>query len=283
MRTDSDADKFQSGMDDIACLTADKMEDFLGFRLRDGYSEKTVELNRMQLKSLYNFLADKKEIADDTLSQWRESLRQYGYSAKTINGFVATANFYLAYMGHREYQLLDPLSSNDEERQGLTRSEYLRLLKSAREKGKEKEYLQVKSFGVLGLTTRELPNMTVDAITNGRIPLGETDRSEVEIPAWLQIELSNFADRNEYQTGPLFRNRNGDDLNRTTLTRLIRRLCKDAYVSEDKGNPQCIRQLYQSTGAKMADDITDQVDRTLEQLMEQEQFEIGWNAPFEAI
>ena len=56
MRTDSDADKFQSGMDDIACLTADKMEDFLGFRLRDGYSEKTVELNRMQLKSLYNFL-----------------------------------------------------------------------------------------------------------------------------------------------------------------------------------------------------------------------------------
>ena len=33
----------------------------------------------------------------------------------------------------------------------------------------------------------------------------------------------------------------------------------------------------------MADDITDQVDRTLEQLMEQEQFEIGWNAPFEAI
>lgn len=125
--------------------------------------------------------------------------------------------------------------------------------------------------------------MTVDAITNGRIPLGETDRSEVEIPAWLQIELSNFADRNGYQTGPLFRNRNGDDLNRTTLTRLIRRLSKDAYVSEDKGNPQCIRQLYQSTGAKMADDITDQVDRTLEQLMEQEQFEIGWNAPFEAI
>ena len=80
MRIDSDADKLQSGMDDIACLTADKMEDFLGFRLRDGYSEKTVELNRMQLKSLYDFLADKKRdcgryvkpVAGVTAAVWKK-------------------------------------------------------------------------------------------------------------------------------------------------------------------------------------------------------------------
>lgn len=32
----------------------------------------------------------------------------------------------------------------------------------------------------------------------------------------------------------------------------------------------------------MAQNVTAQVDRTLEQLMEQEQFEIGWNVQFEA-
>ena len=103
MRIDSDADKLQSGMDDIACLTADKMEDFLGFRLRDGYSEKTVELNRMQLKSLYDFLADKNEIVDDTLSQWREARWENGYSAKMIKGVDGTAYFYLVYNEHIEY------------------------------------------------------------------------------------------------------------------------------------------------------------------------------------
>lgn len=283
MQTDSGVEKLKGFSDEVVCLTAECMKAYLEFRLQEGYSKKTVELNGQHLKSLYNFLPDTKEITCNTLSQWQEELRQRGYSSKTINMYVATANFYLAYIGHQEYQLLNTLGTEDEKRQGLTRTEYLRLLKTARKKGQEREYLLVKSFGLLGLTPRDLPNVTVDAIANGKIPLAEADRSEVEIPEALQKELSDFAVRNGYQTGSLFRNKNGDDLNRTTLTRLIKRLCKDASISEEKGNPQCLRILYQSTKAEMTENITAQVDRTLEQIMEQEQFEIGWNVQFEAV
>ena len=45
----------------------------------------------------------------------------------------------------------------------LTRTEYLRLLQTARALGRERVYLLVKLFGTTGLTVQELEKVTVEA------------------------------------------------------------------------------------------------------------------------
>lgn len=100
-------------------------EAYLEFRFRKAVLKNSWIKRSASEQSLYNFLPDKKGITCNTLSQWQEELRQRGYSSKTINMYIATANFYLAYIGHREYQLLNTLGTEDD----LNRTTHTRLIK----------------------------------------------------------------------------------------------------------------------------------------------------------
>ena len=67
-------------------------------------------------------------------------------------------------------------------------------------------------------------------------------------------------------------------LGRTAVTDSMKQLCRDARVEEEKVNPRCLRQLWQTT----QDGIRAQLDRLVEQawdsLLETEQMSIGWNS-----
>ena len=67
-------------------------------------------------------------------------------------------------------------------------------------------------------------------------------------------------------------------LGRTAVTDSMKQLCRDARVEEEKVNPRCLRQLWQTT----QDGIRAQLDRLVEQawdsLLETEQLSIGWNS-----
>lgn len=53
----------------------------------------------------------------------------------------------------------------------LTRAEYLRLLQAARALEKERAYLLVKVFALLGIRVGELPQVTVEQVKAGRLLL----------------------------------------------------------------------------------------------------------------
>ena len=47
-------------------------------------------------------------------------------------------------------------------------------------------------------------------------------------------------------------------------------------MPEEKGNPRCLKRLYQSTRAGIEDNISLLVEQAHSRLLEQEQLEIGW-------
>ena len=65
-------------------------------------------------------------------------------------------------------------------------------------------------------------------------------------------------------------------MSRTNVTTGIRQLCVDARVPVEKGNPRCLKRLYQTTLAGIQENIAQLVEQAQEQLMEQEQLYIGW-------
>lgn len=61
------------------------------------------------------------------------------------------------------------------------------------------------------------------------------------------------------------------------VSTIIRQLCTAAKVPDEKGNPRCLKRLYQTTRADIEDNIALLVEQAHSRLLEQEQLEIGWD------
>ena len=99
-----------------------------------------------------------------------------------------------------------------------------------------------------------------------------------ELPPPLAEELRGYAARQGITAGPVFRSRNGQPMRRTQVTGEIRSLCRDARVPEEKGNPRCLRRLWQKTQDAIRISVDQLVVQAFDQMMEAEQFSVGWDA-----
>lgn len=259
-------------------LTPEALESFLERQREKSTTEDTVKRYRHALEFLYADLPVGKEVRRETLAQWRESLLARGYAPRTVNVSISAANSLLSYLGRREFQLMERLEPEADIRPEMTRTEYLRLLSTARALGKEQLYLLVKVFGSTGLPVQALPKVTVEAARTGCIVLEQgRSRQFVHLPQCLRGELLEFSKRTGRRTGPVFVTGSGTPLGRTNVSDRIRKLCVEAHVAEEKGNPRCLRRLYQTTRAGIEANISLLVEQAHDRLVEKEQLAIGWD------
>lgn len=134
-----------------------------------GRRRETIQVYRPKLEAFYHFLPEDKRVAADTLELWRAALLREGYSPGTANTHVSAANGLLAYLGRRDLQLIGQLDTEGEIQPELSRTEYLRLLATARNLGRERTYLMVKVFALTGIRVSELNRVTVRAVEEGRV------------------------------------------------------------------------------------------------------------------
>ena len=170
-----------------------------------GRRRETIQVYRPKLEAFYHFLPEDKRVAADTLELWRAALLREGYSPGTANTHVSAANGLLAYLGRRDLQLIGQLDTEEEIQPELSRTEYLRLLATARNLGRERTYLMVKVFALTGIRVSELNRVTVRAVEEGRVLTACDGRAQyVLIPACLRKELTVYLRRVGITAGPVF-------------------------------------------------------------------------------
>ena len=242
-----------------------------------GRRRETIQVYRPKLEAFYHFLPEDKRVAADTLELWRAALLREGYSPGTANTHVSAANGLLAYLGRRHLQLIGQLDTEEEIQPELSRTEYLRLLATARNLGRERTYLMVKVFALTGIRVSELNRVTVRAVEEGRVLTACDGRAQyVLIPACLQKELAVYLRRVGITAGPVFVTRSGRPMRRTQVSGEIRTLCRDARVDGDKSNPRCLRRLYQVTQERIRDSVQILAEQAHERMLEEEQLTVGW-------
>ncbi len=260
-------------------LTQESIEQFLDACQSRGRVEGTLQWYRRGLNRLYQALPEDKFIRQGALERWREELVEMEYTPGTVNMFLSIANSYLDFVGHRECQLASQLKPKSSLQPELTREEYVQLLRTAKALDKERLYLLIKLFASTGLSVQELPNVTVEAVQKGEIVhFPHKVEQRVRIPECLRKELSGYIRRNGYTSGPIFQNKDGGPLNRTYVSIAIRRLCVEARIPEEKGNPRCLKRLYQNTRSDIENNVAQLVEQALDRVLEQEQSAIGWEA-----
>ena len=242
-----------------------------------GRRRETIQVYRPKLEAFYHFLPEDKRVAADTLELWRAALLREGYSPGTANTHVSAANGLLAYLGRRDLQLIGQLDTEEEIQPELSRTEYLRLLATARNLGRERTYLMVKVFALTGIRVSELNRVTVRAVGEGRVLTACDGRAQyVLIPACLRKELTVYLRRVGITAGPVFVTRSGRPMRRTQVSGEIRTLCRDARVDGDKSSPRCLRRLYQVTQERIRDSVQILAEQAHERMLEEEQLTVGW-------
>ena len=264
--------------DQPARVTPESVRTYLADLTDRGRSADTVRMYASRLRTLWEDLPPDKQVRRETLADWQDTLLDRGYSPGTVNTHLSAANGLLEHMGRRDLQLVGQLDVVPEVQPELTRTEYLRLLQTARTLGRERIYLMVKVFALTGIRVGELSLMTAEAVEAGRLPA----EGEAFIPGCLRRELLDYMARRGIRTGPVFVSRNGRALRRTQVTAEIQALSRDAQVEEAKCNPRCLRRLYRSTRTDVEQSVRLLAEQAYERMLDTEQLAVGWdeNEPF---
>lgn len=267
-----------AGMQQGLLVTPESIDQYIAALKAKGRAAGTIQTYRHSITMLYHSLpVNNKYICEDTLQEWQQKLSARGYSARTINTNISAANSFLEYYGYRYLQMANKMAPVEEEPPELERSEYLRLLSTARLLRKERLYLMIKLFATTGLTVQELQKVTVNGVREGSIrvtPNGTVQ--QIRLPSCLQGEMLAYIQEQNIKSGPVFITRNGTPLSRTNVSDNIRSLCADAQVAPEKGNPRCLRRLYLETRRGIMARLEALAEQTYIQLLEEEQRMIGW-------
>ncbi|MGI6181144.1 MAG: tyrosine-type recombinase/integrase [Agathobaculum sp.] len=255
-------------------LTRELEAQFLEALRQYGRAEDTINGYRRNLERLRQSLPEDMLLNHATLSNWQMELLNQGYSSSTVNGCTAAVNSLLEFARRRDLQI-DPVPPTQGEAAlpELTRSEYMRLLQTAKMLNKRRAYLLVLLFGTVDLPLQSLPCVTVEAVKEGRI--GDSQR--MRLPPILREELLTYAEEKQIHTGPIFQSRNEKPMTRSNVNSSIQALARNAGVDVEKCNSRCLRKMCLATQHSIRKKLEELAEQTYDRMLETEAMTVGWN------
>lgn len=241
-------------------ITQQQIKAFAEYLFREEKSEATREKYLRDVKAFAEFTAGQ-SISRELVRAWKETLQER-YAVRSVNAMLAAVNSFLLFLGWPDCRVknlrLQRRSYCPEERE-LTRGEYLRLLKAA--EGKPQLQLLLQTICATGIRVSELQHFTVGAVCRGEIRVSCKNKTRIiMIPGKLKKLLLRFAKQKQIMNGPIFLGRQGTPLNRSSIWRQMKALCKMAGVSEGKVFPHNLRKLFARSFYALDKDIAQLAD-----------------------
>lgn len=177
--------------------------------------------------------------------RYKQSLTER-YAPVSVNSMLAAVNRFLKWLGRGDCTVkslkIQPRSFRERE---LTREEYYRLLRAAKEAGKERLWLLLQTVGTTGIRISELRFITVEAVGQGsaRVRLKGKNR-RVLLPGKLCGLLRRYAKGQGIRTGSIFITHTGRPLDRSNILHEMKALCPLAQVEPEKVFPHNLRHLF---------------------------------------
>lgn len=193
---------------------------------------------------------------------YKKALVGVGYAACSVNSMLASVNSLLSFLGWgdcRVKNLRVQRQTYCAEEKELSKAEYLRLLKAS---GKNTQLnLVLQTICGTGIRVSELRYFTVEAVQHGRITVSCKSKTRtILVPGKLKNLLLNYARQHRITTGPILLGRNGKPLDRSSIWRQMKQLCKSADVAPSKVFPHNLRKLFARTFYGIEKDIAKLAD-----------------------
>lgn len=211
--------------------------------------EKSAATVRKYLHDMDQFIAfaGAQPVTKETAIRYKQHLVER-YKPASVNSMLAAVNRFFREMHWFDCAVktlkVQRQAFRAKERE-LTKEEYYRLLRAAKEQGDMRLYLLMQTLCSTGIRVSELQFITAQAIQTGRATVSLKGKTRIVlIPAALCRELKDYTRRQGIQTGSVFVTRSGQPLDRSNILHAMKALCPAAGVDRRKVFPHNLRHLF---------------------------------------
>ncbi len=238
-------------------ITNEMIQDYKNYLITEEKSEVTIEKYVRDIKALSLWLQERELTKQDLLSYKAKLVQEYAPASvnsaiASINGFLMFNNLYDLKIKNLKIQKQLFCQSEKE----LTKNEYERLLKAAKDKNNERLYYLMQTICSTGIRVSELKFITVEAIHNKTAVINCKGKMRIVfLPGKLCKILNSYIKKNNIKSGSVFISKNGRPLDRSNIWSDMKKICESAGVSKDKVFPHNLRHLFARTYYSLQKDI----------------------------
>ncbi|MBR7164745.1 MAG: tyrosine-type recombinase/integrase [Clostridia bacterium] len=244
-------------------LTKSKIESFYTFLKSEEKSENTVEKYVRDVTAFAEYLKDG-AITKETVIAYKSRLMEGKYAPRSINSILASLNSLFSFLGWLDLKMKSIKIQRQifcSEEKELSKAEYSRLVRTAKQKGNERLNLLIQTICGTGIRVSELEFITVEAVKQGEATVtlkGKTRR--VFLVKELKQKLLRYIAEQKITSGAVFITRSGRPISRTNIWREMKNLCAEAKVNPEKVFPHNLRHLFARTFYSLEKDIAKLAD-----------------------
>lgn len=223
-----------------------KIVEFIEFLQKEEKSFSTCQQYYRDIQSFFKYLG-KSPLTKEMVICYKEEL-ETKYQPISVNTKLAAINSFFAFIGRNDCRVkllkIQKRAYCSKEKE-LTKGEYIRLVKAAKNKNNEKLALLLQTICGTGIRVSELCFITVEAVQQGEAVVQLKGKTRVIlIGEKLQRLLKKYIYNNKIVSGSIFITRNGKAMDRSNIWKMMKRLCEDAHVDEKKVFPHNLRHLF---------------------------------------
>ncbi len=220
-------------------------------------SGNTIEKYMRDIRFFREWLGSR-ELDKTVVLEYKKELCQR-YAPASTNSVLSSLNALFVFMNWHELKIKtlkiqrQIFASKDKE---LTKAEYERLLTAAKAKKNERLYYLMQTIAATGIRISELRCITTDAVRTGQAVINCKGKMRmVFLTKQLREMLRGYIKTNNIKNGSIFVTRNGKPLDRSSVWKMLKSLCKSANVPRDKVFPHNFRHLFARTFYSLQKDI----------------------------
>lgn len=209
-------------------------------------AKKTIERYQHQLRAFAQW-TEGRTVTKELAVRYKQWLMER-YSPASVNVTLAALNGFFKFMGWQECRVRPVRVQRRhyaEPSRELSREEYYRLLKTARQKGNMRLFHLLETICSTGIRVSELRFITVQAVKRGRADICNKGKYRtILIPRKLCEKLQEYCRERRIWQGSVFVTRSGRPIDRTNVWAMMKALCTQAHVDAQKVFPHNLRNLF---------------------------------------
>ena len=238
-------------------ITDENIMGFEQYLYEDEKSDNTIEKYMRDIRFFRQWLGGR-EIDKSVVLQYKRELCEK-YLPASVNSILSSLNALFVYMNRYDLKIrtlkIQRRIFADKEKE-LTKAEYEKLLTTAKKQGNDRLYYLMQTLGSTGLRISELKFVTVDAVKAGQATINCKGKiRQVFLPKELCKMLKAYIKQQQIKNGSVFITKSGKPLDRSTVWKMLKALCKSADVVSGKVFPHNFRHLFARTFYSVRKDI----------------------------
>ncbi|MBS5065640.1 MAG: tyrosine-type recombinase/integrase [Hungatella hathewayi] len=250
-------------------ITKEVLEAYRGYLYDEERSRATVDKYLRDVRKFAAYLeeyggGDERAVVNkDRVREYKQYLKE-NYKIASANSMLAAINSFFTYIGHEEWKVrlfkIQRAAYCQPETE-MTRQDYRGLIRAAREAGDTRMSMLLQTVGSTGIRISELKYISVESLENGRAEIYNKGKSRVVLlPGKLVDMLRKYCRKKGIQSGSIFITRNGNPMDRSNISKRMKRLALEAGVDTAKVFPHNLRHLFARTFYSMEKDVVRLMD-----------------------